>query len=65
MVRYHTNGSGGGGITEVMSFMNHVFDGQALILNDAAEDLTRLDVHHIMGEWAMSSGSMTIEDFER
>lgn len=65
MVRYNANGIGGGGIVEITSFMDHVFDGQALILNDAAEDLTRLDVRQIMGEWAVSSGNMTFEDFER
>lgn len=70
-VRYHVINSGGGeggeGVLEkITSFINHVFDGQDRILNDATENLTRLDIlHQILGEWATSSGSMTIEDFDR
>lgn len=65
-VRYHAiNGGGEGGegvLEKLTSFINHVFDGQDqdLILNGATED-----VHQMLREWASSSGSMTIEDFDR
>lgn len=61
IVRFYS----GGREEEVESFIDNVFDGQKFILNDAAADMTRLQVHEILSEWATAEGSVTTHQFER
>lgn len=55
----------GGKSQDVECFMDLAFDQQELISNAATEDMTRLEVREILGEWATSSSSMSVHQFNR
>lgn len=61
MVRVYSNGDD----DEVASFFTTVFDGQDQISNDATENMTQPAIEAVLAEWAHSSTSLSIDDFNR
>lgn len=50
---------------EVVLFLDAMFDYQPLILDDADDDVARLEFRGILATWAVATGTISGDQFER
>lgn len=50
---------------EVVLFLDAMFDYHPLILDDANDDVARLELHGILAKWAVATGTISGDQFER